>query len=354
MSAEDFLADAITRRQIMIQRASRGVSRELDEVLEQLRRDLQSRLAEAGTEFQRSRLGTLLSSIDSIVQGNTERFSEGLLERISEFTDGEIEFQKDTLDQVLTAETTVPPKERLTAAVTGTSAQILIGGQRQSLSINQMVETFSQSNKKEIKNLISAGFISGDTPDQIARRIGQKVTGRTRAQARTVVQTAVNHAATVAREEFVKENKEFMSGEKFVATLDVRTTPTCSGFDGQVFEVDQGPKPPLHYNCRSIRVAQPREGSVLSGLEGSRPAVGADGAQQVSSRKTFSGWLNDQPADFQREFFRKYSNGEQKYELFKQGGLNANDFIDSDGAEINLQELKEKNPLAWQRATPAD
>lgn len=354
MSAQDFLADAITRRQIMIQRAGRGVARELEVVLDDLRKQLQTRLAEASTEFQRRRLGVLLSSIDGIIDGTNERFSQTLIERLSQFTDGEIEFQKQMLDQVLTAETVVPPTERLTAAVTTRPATLLIGGQPQTMSVNQMVETFARSQKQEIKNLISAGFIAGDTPDQIGRRISQKVRGRTRAQARTVAQTAMNHAATVAREEFARENGQFLEGERFVATLDVRTTPTCSGLDGQIFDVGRGPMPPLHYNCRSIRVAEPREGSVLSGLEGTRPAVGADGVEQVSSRKTFSGWLRGQPADFQRDFFSKYRNGEQKYELFKQGGLSPNDFIDADGAEISLDELRQKNPLAFQQVTPTD
>ena len=334
----------------MVQRASRGISKELDEVLEQLRADINSRIADVPTEFQRKRLGTVLASVESILQGGRENISQRLTERLNEFTDGEIEFQKETLDQVLNVETTVPPIEKVQSAVTSTPTELLIGNTKQTMTVNQMVETFSKSNTKEIKNLISTGFIAGDTTDQIAARVSQKVRGRTRAQARTVVQTAVNHAAGVARKEFSEENSDKIGGEKYLATLDARTTPTCSGLDGNIYEVGVGPKPPLHYNCRSLRVAVPREGSVLSGMEGSRPAVGADGVEQVTSNKTFSGWLRGQPADFKREFFRKYRDGQAKYELFEQGGLDAKAFIDADGAEISLQELREKNPLAWQKA----
>ena len=354
MSADDFLADAATRRQIMVQRAGRGISRELDEVLEQLRVDINNRIAEVPTEFQRKRLGTVLASVESILQGGRENVSQRLTERLSEFADDEISFQKETLDQVLEVETTVPPREKVQAAVTSTPAEMLIGTTKQTMTVNQLVETFSKSNTKEIKNLISAGFIAGDTTDQITARVSQKVRGRTRAQARAMVQTSVNHTAGVARSQFAQENKDKIGGEKFLATLDARTTPTCSGLDGQIFEVGIGPKPPLHYNCRSLRVAVPREGSVLSGMEGSRPAVGADGVEQVTSNKTFSGWLRGQPADFKREFFRKYRDGEAKYELFEQGGLDARDFIDADGAEISLQELRDQNPLAWQAADPTD
>ena len=326
----------------------------MDEVLEQLRLDINRRLAETPTELQRQRLGAILASIDTILGGAKESVSERLLERLGEFTDGEIEFQKQTLDQVLTVETTIPPLERVQSAVTSTPTEIIIGNTRQSLTVEQMVDTLTKSNTKEIKNIISAGFIAGDTTDQVAARVSQKVRGRTRAQTRAVVQTAVNHAAGVARSQFAEENSDKIGGEKYLATLDARTTPTCSGLDGNIYDVGTGPRPPLHYNCRSIRVAVPREDSVLSGMEGDRPAVGAEGVEQVSSQKTFSGWLRNQPADFKREFFRKYRNGEAKYELFEQGGLDAKDFIDRDGVEISLQELREKNPLAWQKATPSD
>lgn len=354
MSARDFLADAITRRQVMIQRAARGVAKEADESLEQLRREIQARLAETDSSLQRGLLGALLTSIDTIIEGTVQNLRTRLSERVGEFAEDEVDFQKRTLDQVVDGESRRPDTDTLRTAVFSSAATLLIGGQRQRLSIDEMVETFARSQKAEIKNVISSGFVANDTPDVIARRVSQKVRGRTRSQARTVVQTAMNHTASVARERFVAENEAVLAGEKFVATLDIRTTPTCSGFDGQVFEAGTGPIPPLHYNCRSVRVPEPRPDSVLGGLEGERPAIGADGVSQVSSRKTFSGWLNDQPADFQREFFRKYRDGDAKYELFKQGGLNAKDFIDADGAEISLQELRDQNPLAWQKAKPTD
>lgn len=355
MSADDFLIDAATRRQIMIQRASRGLFRELEGILEELRDELVAQINTAGTDFQRSRLGVLITSVDGILAGKTQQISQGMLESLQEFVGDELDFQKATLDQVLQVETTVPAPEAVLNAATTQPTKIVIGNTTQSLTVKQMVDVFARGQSKELKNTISAGFIAGDTPDQIARRVSQKIAGRTRAQARTVVQTATNHMAGVARAEFAKENEDRIGGEKFVATLDARTTPACSGLDGNIYEIGSGPMPPLHYNCRSLRVAVPREGTVLAGLQGERPAVNADGTvTQVSSNKTFSGWLRGQPADFQREFFRKYQNGEAKYELFQQGGLDAKDFIDNDGVEISLQELREQNPLAWQRATPTD
>jgi SPP1 gp7 family putative phage head morphogenesis protein len=350
MSADDFLADAATRRQVMVQRVSRGITSELEGLLEEMREEIVGRISDAGTEFQRARLGSLLSSVDSIISGKAEAISESLREQITEFTSDELDFQKQTLDQVIDGTTAEPNADQVLSAVTGESTSLVQGDQKQSVTIEQMVGVLAGANRKELKNVISAGFIAGDTTSQITQRVSQKIRGRSRAQVRAVVQTSLNHAASVARQKFAERNKDILGGEKYVATLDSSTTVTCAGLDGNIYEVGVGPRPPLHYNCRSLRVAVPREDSVLSGLEGTRPAVGAEGVEQVSSRKTFSGWLGQQPAEFKREFFGKFKDGDAKYKLFEQGGLDAKDFIDPDGVAMSLQELREKNPLAWQRA----
>ena len=350
MSADDFLADAATRRQIMVQRVSRGMTRELQGVLEEMREEIASRIAESGTDFQRSRLGSLLSSVDGIIESTGENISERLRERIYDFTRDELRFQKRTLDQVLVGSTSEPNADQVLSAVTSQPTNLISKDRSQNMTINQMVGVLAGSNKKELKNIISTGFIAGDTTSQITQRLSVKIRGRSRAQVRAVVQTSINHAAGVARQKFAEQNADKIGGEKFLATLDGSTTVTCAGLDGQIFDVGDGPNPPMHYNCRSLRVAVPREDSVLAGLDGTRPAVGAEGVQQVSSKKTFGGWLNDQPASFQREFFSKVSDGEAKYDLFKKGGLNPQDLIDPDGTEMTLEELREKYPLAWEQA----
>jgi len=344
MSADDFLADAATRRQVMVQRVSRGMTSELEGLLEEMREEIAGRISEAGTDFQRARLGSLLTSVDSIIRGKAENISESLKDRIGEFTRDELDFQKRTLDQVLKDPTAEPNADQVISAVTSEPTSLVRGNSKDSMTINQMLGVLSGANSKELKNVISTGFIAGDTTSQITQRLSQKIRGRSKAQVRAVVQTSLNHAAGVARQKFAEENKDRLGGEKYLATLDISTTATCAGLDGNIYEVGVGPRPPLHYNCRSLRVAVPREDSVLSGLDGTRPAVGAKGAKQVSSKKTFDGWLKDQPIEFREEFFSKYSNGREKRILFDKGQLSAKDMIDPRGTEMSLPELKQKSP----------
>lgn len=332
----------------MIQRFSNGTWQELRPVIEELADQLRNAVAQ--TEGRRERLGILMREVDRLLSDSGSAVSQTLRDRLIEFAEDEVAFQQSAMNQVSTIETILPAREQLQAAVMGGSLDLVIGNQSQRLTVEEMIGRFSASNTRELRNVISAGFIAGDTTDQISARIRQKVSGRTAAQARTVVATAVNHAATQAKRIFAEENEAVLAGEEYVATLDARTTMVCASHDGEIFPVGQGPQPPLHYNCRSTRVPVPPEDSVLPGLEGERPAVVNGQASVVSGNKTFRGWLREQPVEFRDEFFSKFTNGREKRLLFDRGGLNPNDFIDPSGAQMTLAELREKHPLAFQRA----
>ncbi len=93
-----------------------------------------------------------------------------------------------------------------------------------------------------------------------------------------------------------------------------------------------------------------RDDLALPGFEGERPSVGADGPKAVSARTTMNSWLERQPESFQREFFAKFPQGEEKLRLFRQGGLNAQKFVDPSGAALSIDELRAREPLAFERA----
>lgn len=348
MSIAGFLADVGTRRQIMIQRFANGTWEELRPALEELAEQLGT--AVARTETSRQRLGILMREVEDLLSAANGQISKTLQERVMEFAQEEVEFQRSAIGQVSSVETVLPDAEQLRAAVLAGTMELVIGNESQRLTVDQMIGRYSASNAREIKNTISAGFISGETTDQITARVRRKVQGRTAAQARTVVATAINHASTQAKRAFSQENESVLAGEEYLATLDARTTMTCAAYDGRIFPVNQGPQPPLHYNCRSTRVPVPPEDSVLPGLEGERPAVVNGQSSAVSGNKTFKGWLRDQPVEFRDEFFSKFTNGQEKRLLFDRGGLNPEDFIDPSGAQMTLGELRSKHPLAFQRA----
>jgi len=106
----------------------------------------------------------------------------------------------------------------------------------------------------------------------------------------------------------------------------------------------------ITHNCRSLRVAKVKPEFSLFKGGSTRPAIGADGVEQINTRKTFGGWLRDQPDSFQDEFFGKFSGGATKRRLFKEGRLDPQQFIDPNGVALSLDELRRLEPQAFERA----
>src|SRR5690606_7566723 len=76
----------------------------------------------------------------------------------------------------------------------------------------------------------------------------------TKRNAEAVARTAVNHTVTASKDELFRANADILAGLRYTATLDGRTTPQCRALDGKVFPLDKGPRPPLHFGCRSTMI----------------------------------------------------------------------------------------------------
>jgi SPP1 gp7 family putative phage head morphogenesis protein len=246
-----------------------------------------------------------------------------------------------------------------------------------------------------IQAQIRIGMIQGETSRQIASRIvgttrrrNSGVTGTTRRNMEAVTLTAINFVSNASRREFYAQNKNILSTELFVATLDSRTTPICRSFDGDVFPIAEGPLPPLHFRCRSLRVAL-LNGQILGnrpfktsterslvreflrsrgmtpkaqrrkdlpfGLKGqfdkfARPRI-RELTGQVPARTSYGDWLRRQSAEFQDEVL-----GPTRGKLFRRGGLDLKNFVRRDGSQVTLEELVKRHERNFRRAglNPAD
>lgn len=243
---------------------------------------------------------------------------------------------------------------------------------------------------RRIHASIQLGMVAGETGDQIAARVVgtaklhgvDGVTEMTRRQVQAVTRTAVQHIANNARAEFMQANADIMTGEVFVATLDSRTTPICRALDGKVYKVGDGPLPPLHMACRSLRVAafdgerlgqrpakpvtekqllrEYGEKAKLPRQPKSRDALprGHKGAYDEFSRKrireltgrvpsgtSFQPWLKAQSKQFQEDLL-----GVKKAKLFRDGNLTLDKFVAPNGRELTLAELAKRHPDAFRAA----
>ncbi len=103
----------------------------------------------------------------------------------------------------------------------------------------------------------------------------------------------------------------------------------------------ESPLPPAHFSCRSttIPIIRP-EFDIGSKLNGDRPSIGASGKESVSGRKTYGGWLKEQPKSFVDEAL-----GEKRSKLFRNGSLTIDKFTDPLGRVYTLDELNRLNDI---------
>lgn len=341
MSTTEYLIDASTRHQIMLQRLSGGSFNKLKPILEQLQKDVKARLRDDPTDFQMHRLTALMSDIQSLFDAANSEVSKQLNLDLDEFIPYETDFQYRMLGNAVTTELTLPAIEQVVAAVTAAKAELISGGVTKRLTIAEMVETLG-TKPATIENKIRAGIIEGKSVDQMVRDIMRIANQAHKRDVRTVVRTAFNLAGSEARRAVNAANSDVLIGERLIVTLDSRTSVTCYGLGSknEIYKIGEGPQPPLHFGCRTIRTGAVDPRYAVPGIKGLKSARGDSGVEQIDTDITFDQFLKNQSVAFQKEFFYKFSGGHYKYEAWKAGKINGADFVDGKGAEIDLSYLK--------------
>ena len=334
MSATEYLIDASTRHQIMLQRLSGGAFNKLKPILEQLQKDVKARLRDNPTDFQMHRLTALSADIQALFDEANAEFGKQLNLELNDFTKYEIDFQYRMLGNAVTTELTLPAIEQVVAATTKAKAILISGKEVKKLTISGLVKTLG-TKPRIIENRIRAGIIEGKSVDQMVRDIKRIADQVNKRDARTIVRTAFNLAGSEARKAVVSANADIITGEKWISTLDGRTSDVCMGRDGKVYDVGAAPFPPAHMNCRSLRVPVVDPKYAIPGVKGLRSSRNPDGSvEQVAGETTYNSWLKRQPSDFQDEVL-----GVERAKLFR-GGMNVDKFTDDEGRTLTLEQLK--------------
>ena len=339
MSANEYLIDASTRHQIMLQRLSGGAFNKLKPILGKLQKDVKARLRDDPTDFQMHRLTALSADIQALFDAANSEVSKQLNLDLNEFIPYETDFQYRMLGNAVTTELTLPAIEQVVAAVTTAKAELISGKVTKKLTISGMVKTLGEK-PKTIENKIRAGIIEGKSVDQMVRDIMRIVDKAHKQDVRTIVRTAFNLAGSEARKAVVAANADVITGEKWISTLDGRTSLVCQGLDGKTFAVGEGRYPPAHFSCRSLRIPLVDQQYAIPGIKGLRSSRNSAGeVETVSSETTYNSWLKRQPADFQDEVL-----GVERAKLFR-GGMNVDKFTDDNGRTLTLEQLKQLDSI---------
>jgi SPP1 gp7 family putative phage head morphogenesis protein len=340
------LLDGVTRHQIFVQRYAAGREREAVAFIERMIKTVNSRLATDITDFSRGRLESILFDLEQYAKETLASYSEKTVEEALKFAQYEIGFNERLLGQNISASLTVPAPNQVSAAM---FSSVMNVEPKRGYTIEQALKAFEGKKSSQIVDTIRSGVILGDTREQITSAL-VRMGDLQKQQAATLTRTITNHVSTEARSLFMDENEDVLEGYEWVATLDSRTSLICSSRDGTVYPFTndpiRSPKPPAHFSCRSTIVPKVKdEFDLTGGRVGVRPAIGADGVEQVRGSTDYQSWLTRQPKAFQVEVL-----GKERAELFRNGNLKLTNFVDSAGETISLNRLRELEPLAFQKA----
>lgn len=335
MSSQDAIANAMIRHQIFIQRFGSGVGKKTVEALQAVTDAAIRRLMSGDlTDFQVDRLRLLGADMQlqyrTMIDGNLQE----RMQELKDFALYEAEFSQGLLETNIAGSVNLPTPDQINAAVDLSKMKVNDG---KFLSMTDVFKSFTNKGARQIAQEISDGAILGETNRQIADRL-ERLSGLHKNQAMTITRTATNNVATVARTQVMQENEDVLDGYEWVAALDNRTTILCGSLDGQVFSFNDpdAPKPPAHFNCRSTIVPKVKpEFTLGADIEGERPAIGADGKEQIGAGTNYETWLRRQPAAFQDEVL-----GKERGKLFRGKKLSLDRFIDAKGNPIPLDSLK--------------
>lgn len=379
-TANEELRDALIRHQIFLMRYGGSVRNQINGVLARSEGEIKL-LIEAmpdssGMETQREykRLQSVLKRVQALRHADWREAARVLSREITALAYNEPITLNKLVKTVCPVQvsTTLPSRNLLKNIATARPFQGRI--------LRDWASELESQDLRRIATAVQSGMVAGQHSRDIAASIGV-VAGQTSSNVESVVRTAVQHVANASRNEWMRENADILDEEQFVATLDSRTTPQCRAHDGERFEVGRGPKPPLHFNCRSLRI--PYFDGVLLGDRPANPttlkALVEDFSQQegygkiskrddlprgtktafdkwarevkreligpVPAKETYQTWLTKQSTRFQNEVL-----GKTKAQLFRDGGLKLDKFVNREGRELTLKELARKHAEAFEAA----
>ncbi len=121
------------------------------------------------------------------------------------------------------------------------------------LSFIDNLSVINQSLKKETEKTVRSGILNGLPVREIQANIQRNV-NTSSSNYNSFIRTAVQNVNNKATELTYEENEDFIEFIQYVAILDKRTTKICKDLNGNIYAINEGPRPPQHWNCRSFTI----------------------------------------------------------------------------------------------------
>jgi len=344
LTANELLRDATIRHAVLVQRFSAGEVKRIVKVLEEsiipdlvglMTRRL-DRISSRGFDrgpFSTKRYQEMIQAVNALLGSGYDVMGKDLLSSMIDFSNAEAKFALGMIDDALPIafQFNSPGLSTLRNVVT----KKIMGDV--GVDMRGALRGVKTAGKKAVRAQIDIGLVQGETTSQIVRRIrGQNgVEHLLRRQVEAVVRTSVKHTSTATREATFAGNEDVTKGVQFVCVLDSRTSDICASLDGEVFGLREGPRPPMHHQCRSDIIPVLKSWRELGinlreAPEGTRASLNG----QVPERVTYGPWLKTQSKQFQ-----DMALGPGKADLFRRGVVPIQRFTDSQNRPLSLTQL---------------
>lgn len=362
------LQSASINHQVDLQQYSNAEVAKIVALLNRVDVDLSARLAAAIERMGRDRftvqyMDSILSSVRDL---NRQIYAE-LAAQVTTDLEALAEYELSYQQQLFT--TTIPVPVFAAVPLAGVTLEQVraaaFSRPFQGKLLSEWLSDVEAGRAAQIRDAIRIGMVSGQTTDQIVRSImGVRSEGyadgllnRSRQDIEAVVRTAISHVAQGARDAFYLANDDLMAGVKWLSTLDGRTSAPCRLRDGLTYTSEthrpvghsvpwlSGPGR-LHWQCRSTStpIIKAWEELGLTAEEiGEDTRASLDG--YVPESTTYGEWLKRQSAARQDEVL-----GPTRGKLFRSGGLELDRFYNDKGKYLNLEQLRERDASAFEKA----
>lgn len=352
-TANEFLLDAAVRHQVYLSRYSNNVVAKIVSLLNKTDADLVSQLIQRDPSaitgaFTTKRLQLLLDEIRVINRDAYNKSEVSLTAQLDELARYEAELAAREIKAAapIKLEIVKPTAEMLRAAVTSRPFQGRL--------MKDWFVSLEATRFQRMRDAITIGYTEGETIEQMVKRLrGSRalnfrdgVLEISRRDADAVVRTAISHVSSSARTTLFQANEPLVKGEVWVSTLDTRTTPICRARDGKFYKLGEGPRPPAHVRCRSATAPVLASWEELGiDLEEAPAGTRASMNGQVAADLRYGDWLKQQHSDVIDEVL-----GKSRSKLFQDGKLTVNDFVNDQGHQYTLKELRQRDAHAFDLA----
>ena len=235
---------------------------------------------------------------------------------------------------------------------------------------SQYVKANVDNQANTINKIVINAYGQGKALNSITKDIQTAFDGVIKREAESLARTGFAHYTAQANEAMIQDNKDILSDYYYVVVFDSRLSDVCRNLDlrynapGKRFSVGDksAPFPPLHYRCRTRRIATPkdwepqglkasvgaREGGKDAFLSRKERAGGkvvkyrgrndkAFKGKQIKASTGYEAWLKSQP-----KWFITETLGKTRSDLFTSGKYSLKSFTDLTGRTLTLDELMVK------------